>query len=208
MTALIVLCVIILLLSVICVLPLALDIVYDDELTFKVKCLGITLFNNKKTKQNKKRKKKKDKITDQKQTPKKDNIFKKTYKEKGLVGSIKYFSQVIKLISKNVWWLIKRFKFKRLKFELNVATDDAAKTAVCYGEVCTAIYPILSLLRHYVGFNPKGININADFEKTKPEFKISLVARAMLIIWLITGISILSQFLKLQRKESEKHERK
>ena len=54
----------------------------------------------------------------------------------------------------------------------------------------------------------KEINISADFDKSDSEFKISTSVTTRLFFWLVAAISALFGFLKIQRKESEKYERK
>lgn len=92
--------------------------------------------------------------------------------------------------------------------DLTVATDDAANTAIQYGSVCAVLYPVLSLLQSTVDLKSKEVNINADFEKSKWEFKTSILVKAQLIYWIIAAIGTLKQYYKLQRKEREKYERK
>ncbi len=209
MIAVIILGVVIGLLLILLLLPVTLDLKFDSELILKIKYMGITLFDTQKRVTVKKSKKQKAKSTPQEDTSaKKDGFIKKTYKQKGLLGTISYFSDLLAIVIKKLWWAVKRLKFRRFKLDIIIATADAANTAMQYGKICAAVYPITALLQSANDFKAKNINISADFDKTQSQFKTSILVKAQLIYLLITAIGILVQFLKLQRKEREKYERK
>ncbi len=206
--ALIIIVAIISLILLLLFLPLTVDLTYKKEFMLKIKYLGITIFSNKKRTKTKKNNKKASASSDKKSAKKEDGFVKKTYKQKGLLGTISYFSEIFTIVFKKLWRVIKRFEIRRFKLNLTVSTSDAANTAIKYGEVCAAMYPALSLLQANTDFKPKNINISADFDKTKSEFSISFLIKTKLFYWLIAVFGVLKQFLKLQRKEREKYERK
>ncbi len=208
--SLIILGVIICLLLLLLFLPLTVDVNYENEFVLKIKYSGITFFDSEKRVKLKKAKKRKRKSQEKMKdnAPKKENFFKKTYKQKGLLGAIQYFSKIFVLIFKKLWWVIKRFRFRKFKFNLSVATGDAANTAINYGKICSALYPTISFLETNADFKSKQININADFDKIESEFQIAASVTTRLFFWLVAAIAALFGFLKLQRKESEKYERK
>lgn len=209
MIALIIIGAIVGLLLILLFLPITIDVSYDSEFLIKIKYSGITVFDNKKNEKKQKNKSKKQSKPQEKSAKtKKDNFFIRTYKQKGLMGTIKYFSAILKIVLKKLVWLVKRFKFRRFKFDLTVATSDAADTAIKYGEVCAATYPVFALLQSVADFKSKDINISADFDKSKWEFKGSILVKTSAINWIIAGISVLIEIFKIQRKESEENERK
>lgn len=207
---LIVLSIVLGLLILLCFLPLTVDLAFCDELILKIRYSGITLFDSEKKVKPKKVKKKKrgfkSKTGDG--APKKENFFKKTYRQKGLLGTVRYFSEILILLFKKLWWVVKHFKFRKFKLDLSVATNDAADTAIQYGKICGAVYPVISFLETNVDFKAKVINVSADFDKTKPEFKISTSVTTRIFFWLVAAVGVFFEFIKLQRKESEKYERK
>ena len=143
----------------------------------------------------------------QKKPPqKKENFISKTYKQRGLIGTMRYFSEIIAIVFKKLWWLAKRFKFRHFQFDLTIATEDAARTAIQYGEVCAILYPVFSVIQASTNLKPKSININAAFEKTEWEFKTCILVKAKLFFWIVAIVGAVAQYLKLQRKECEKHE--
>lgn len=209
MIALIIIGAIVGLLLIAIFLPITIDVSYDSEFLIKIKYSGITVFDNKKSEKKQKNKYKKQSKPNKKSAKtKKDNFFIRTYKQKGLMGTIKYFSTILKIVLKKLMWLLKKFKFRRFKFDLTVATSDAADTAIKYGEVCAATYPVFALIQSVADFKPKDINISADFDKSKWEFKCETLVKTSAINWIIAGISVLIEIFKIQRKESEENERK
>lgn len=208
---LIILGIIITLLVLLLILPLAIDLSFKDKFLLKIKYFGITVFNNQKKKTVKKSedsKKNGESKSENNDTKPKESFLKKTYDQKGMLGTIEYFTELISMLLKKIWWIVKHIKFRRFKLNLLVATSDAANTAIQYGGICSAIYPIISFLSANLNFKAKEINISADFDKTTPEFQIDFLATAPIIVWIIAAVATFLQYSKLQRKESEKNERK
>lgn len=201
------------LLFVLLFLPVTADLSYVKEFSYRIKYAGFVLLDSEKTVDIKKvkrkqRQKKSDDTSAQKSSGKEDNFFKKTYKQKGLLGSIRYFSEILMLLLKKLWFVVKRLKFTRFKLHITVATDNAASTAIEYGGICSAVYPILASLQTNADFKSKEINISADFDKTESIVIASISVTTRLIYFLIVAVSAIFEFLKLQRKEREKYERK
>ncbi len=206
---LIVLGVILALLSALLFLPVALDLAYKQKFVLKLKISGITIFDNqKKSKRKQKIKKKKTSQNTQTKKQPKDNFFKKTYKQKGLTETVKYFAEILNMLLKKLFWVIKHFKFRKFSLDLVVATPDAANTAIQYGGICSAVYPIIAFLQTNTDFKAKSVNVSADFDKHKSQFEISFLLKTRLLFLVIAAIATLFDFSKIQNKESEKYERK
>ena len=210
MIILIILGIIVLLLLLLLLLPLTIDLAFDNNFMLKVKYSGITVYDNTKKRKPKVAKKHNEKAALKKSdgsNKKKDNFIMSTYKQKGLLGAIKYFCGILQIVLKKLWWIVKRLKFRKFKLDLKVATPDAAQTAIHYGKICAAVYPVLSLLQTNADFKPSEINVSADFENQKSEFAVAINVTTRLFFCLVAVFSALIQFLKLQRKEREKYER-
>lgn len=212
MTALFIVLTVILLLLIILILPVTADLSYKNELSYRFKYAGITLFNSekrvniKKVKRKKKSKKQSGEQPSAEKEGKKENFFKKIYDKKGFFGTVKYCANLLGIILKRLWRVIKRFKFRHFCLDLTVASQDSADTAIEYGGICCAVYPVLSLLESTADFKMKQININADFNKTQPEFQISFSVTTRLIYWITAAISAITEYYKLQRRECENNE--
>lgn len=190
-------------------LPLTVDLSYDENFILKIKFSGITFFDNEKRVniKSKRKSKKKSKEKAEGSSDPKENFLKKTYKQKGLLGSISYFSEIFVLAFKRLWWVIKHFKFRKFRLNLTIATSDAANTAINYGKICGAVYPAIAFLESNANFKSKEINISTDFDKTNAELKVQVSVTTRILFWIIAAISALLGFLKLQSKEREKYER-
>ncbi len=193
------------------ILPITVELEFKKELCMIIKYAGFTVFDNQKIYMIKKRKKrkKKSKPTSNNVPPQEEkNFFKKLCEEKGFLGAFKYCAQLLGILVKKMLWIIKRFKFTKFSLDLIVATEDAAKTAIEYGSICTAVYPTLTLLKTNLKFNPKSVNISTDFDKKNSEFEFCLAVTARLIYMLAAAITAFIEYFKLTRKESKNNERK
>lgn len=212
MTAIFVILIIVFLLLTITLLPVTVSLSYKDELTYIFKYAGITVFNSQKKinikskKSKKKNKNLKAEEPSPKNTDQNENFLKKIYNQKGFSGTVKYFAKLLQIIIKRLWWVIKKFEFRHFYLNLTVASDDSAETAIEYGGACCAVYPVLALLESITNFKMQQVNINADFNKTKPEFQISFSFTTRLIYWLIAVASAVKEYFKFKNKESENNE--
>lgn len=206
MKALLIVLGVLLLLLILLILPVTIDFFYEKSFVYRIKYAGIVCLGSKN-----KTKEKTDVDTSIKQKqpkPNKDNFFKKTYNEKGFYGTVEYFCKLLMMIFKKLSFIIKHLKIRRFKLDLTVASSDAADTALQYGGICSAVYPIIAFLQTNVNFKFKNVNIRTDFDKTKPEFKLEFFVITKPIYLLLAVLAALFEFLKLQRKEREKNERK
>lgn len=209
MTALFIVLSILFLLFLLLVLPITVKLNYNDGLICIIKYAGIVIFNSEKKvklKKRKKRKKTHDNTAKNPQTKSKENYFKQIYKQKGFSGTVKYFFEIGIIVIKELWWVLKKFKFRNFRLRIVTATDDAANTAIEYGAICCAVYPVLSFLENKANFKNKSIDVYADFDKTEPEFAASIDVTVRFIYFLIAAISLLIEYIKIKRKESEKNE--
>lgn len=125
-------------------------------------------------------------------------------KDLGVGGFLKEYSEDIKNIFKNVLRFIKMIKLKVLLLDLTVATGDACDTALEYGKICSAAYPALSLICEKTSVGVKRVDINADFNKTEYDVKLSIDAGIRVISILFVGV----YFLKIYRSVKNKLKKK
>lgn len=189
------------------IIPVKLRVDYDKELTFTIKYLGFTLLDSEEEDKESKKVLKKVQST---ALPTDKESIKSTYKQKGITGTIKYYGDVLLLILKRLRWIIRFVKIRKFVFDLSIASDNAADTAIEYGETCSVVYPIISFIQTNTNFKFKtdNINISPDFDSTDSKLKASVLVKAKLIICLIAIAGLLWDYTKKQRKESEKNERK
>ena len=206
MTAVYIIVGLILLLAVLLLIPVFVYAEFSGEFSAKIKYGFITVFDTQKKKP-KRQDNKHEKQNKPKEKPKSKSkpslLFEKKKSELGLFGAIKYFLDILKDLLARILWLVKRIDFKHFKLDLTVASDDAAKTAVTYGEVCAAVYPVLSLLNANTNLSLKQVNISADFNKTAIDAEISVILKTRLIYFVIMGIKTLFAYKNLIKEVND-----
>ncbi len=96
--------------------------------------------------------------------------------------------------------LFKKIRCRNLYIDYVVASDDAAKTAIRYGMVCAALYPVIEWLTTYFTVQAREIHVEADFSKEKDDvfayckLKLRLSTALGCVLWL--GAKLLKTYLK------------
>ena len=138
---------------------------FDGEFSFKVNYLNFCVYDSnkpKKAKKSKKPAKKKTSNAAKKPKAKEENLFVKLKNKLGFTGAIKELCSVAKIALIKLKRLIKHFCFDKIHLDIKVATDNAADTAIQYGTVCSAVYPIAQFLNSVADCSFKSININEN----------------------------------------------
>lgn len=134
---------------------------------------------------------------------------KQTTKSKSLDAlniRIKTYDDVIQLLHtvKNILYkfkrLIKHIVIKNTEFRLVVVGNDAADTAVKYGAVCSAVYPVLTLLAECFTFKPDAISVSAGFDKKEMDFLLKTDFSVRIIYLLIFALSAIKEYIKLKKE--------
>ena len=107
----------------------------------------------------------------------KQGYFKKIYTEEGIVEGMVKLLRTIKHIVSKILELITKCKVDNLNLNIKVASDDPAKTAICYGSVCAAVYPTLGILNGMVDIKNQNVNINADYKSKNIEASFVLIMK-------------------------------
>lgn len=209
MTALFIILGIIVFILLLLFLPISVFLSVKDDFKVIVRFSGIKVFDSSKPKKEKTKPQDTENETqkEQKKENKLVNTFKNKKEESGIVGAIKYFGGIAKIILGKLVWFLKKLKFDHIRLNLSVSSEDAADTAIMYGTICTALYPVLSLITSNASVKYKEINISADFNKTAIILDLSFCVKLRLIyalVALIKGYFEYREFIK----EEDKNERK
>lgn len=128
----------------------------------------------------KKEKKKKVK----KQTPKTEQPKKATEKKPSLIKKygIEWLLNLIKKVAELAVSALQDFfshiMIKKFSLSISVAGDDAADTAIKYGEYCAVVYPAVGTIVRVVKSKGYGVDINPNFsEKAETEINFDFAAR-------------------------------
>lgn len=158
----------------------AVTVRYEDDVTVSVKWLFLKfniLPKHEKEEKPKKEKKKKEKPKEESEVipepkKKKDNMFVRFYRNKGVEGVV----QLLKDAANAVGGMFKRigraFLFEELIISLTVGAGDSAETAIKYSKTCSAAFPAMGLIVSTMRVKKYNIEINPDFIYGKNEAKL------------------------------------
>ncbi|MBQ8904518.1 MAG: DUF2953 domain-containing protein [Oscillospiraceae bacterium] len=186
---------------------------YENKLDLKVKFLFFTIYPTKPKKQKKvkKKKEKEEKAEPPPEAPPEPPSEEK--KEEKPEKKKKKFSIDIEMIMdyvESAWPPIKKL-FKKIRWydvyvDWVVASDDAAKTALMYGSICSFLYPFFKWLTTYFTAHVKEVNIEPDFSRENQDIFIYFVLKLRLstalacVIWL--AWRVLKTYLKYSQSSA------
>ncbi len=140
--------------------PLTAHISYDDDFGAVLSYFGIRIYPKNKIE----KPDIKPTVKGKPSKSKKENYFKKLIKEKGISQTVSLFSSIIRDALIPIKFFVKHLAVKKFCLNVKVTADDAAKTAIEYGVVTTAVYNLLGFLSSLFYFNFKEVNIFADYD--------------------------------------------
>ena len=130
------------------------------------------------------------------------NGYKPPKKKKGGLPDISFdmIRDYIASASPPVKRLFKKIRIRDVYIDWVVGSEDAAKTALKYGGLCTAFYSAAEWLRAYMDAKIREINIEADFDAEKDDIFIYGTLRLRIstaigcALWL--GFRVIRTYLK------------
>ena len=156
---------------------------YEDEVELSASWLFLkfNILPSKEKGEEKKKKEKKPKeekpkdeseIVKEPKKKKKDNMFVRFYRNRGVEGVV----QLLKDAAKAVGGMFKRigraFLFEELFVSMTVGKGDSAQTAIKYGETCSAVFPAMGLIVNTMRIKKYSIEVNPDFIHGKSNAKL------------------------------------
>ncbi len=210
MIFLLILGIILALILLILFLPVKIFISFKEAFKIKIKFFGIKVFEIEPQEQEK-TDKALDKVSDknaQKDTENKAKKIFKGLKEKlGFTGAVKEIMRFLLDCLTHIKALLRHIKINKIRLNITVASDDAAKTAIEYGSVCSAVYPVLALIDTVPNIGFKEINIRSDFEGSECDFSFSLQIGIQIFYGLISAFKIYKVYRNFVIR-NEENERK
>ena len=94
----------------------------------------------------------------------------------------------------------KHIAVRRLCLDIKVSSGDAAATAIEYGAVCAAVYPVLSFIDSTANVKMKNINISADFNSGDSDFGFSVIVRVRIIYLIVMAFGVFSEYNKFKTR--------
>ena len=221
MTALIIIGCILLFFVFLLSLKATITIAYSDELTLKVRVLGISIrilpkkekkgprsMSKKKAerireKARKKAKKKREAALAKEEEKKRRKEEARGKKKKSMSEILDTLTMVRSIASEVIRRFFRHLRIDVARVHVKVATGDAATTAVAYGAACTALnilLPVLSEVKNFSLPDEKDFSVEPDFLGDTPtlDVKISFSLR----VWHVfhVGLGALSKYLGHQAK--------
>lgn len=128
---------------------------------------------------------------------KKKSKIKGIIEQKGLSGFLNIIKEFSLILADTAKFLISRIKIKNFYINIIVADEDAANTAIKYGNTCSVIYTAAGWILNNIKYSRYYINIVPDFEAKKNKIKFELKVSIKLIFILLIMFSALFKSIKL-----------
>ena len=141
----------------------------------------------------------------QKKQAKKREDKQQSDKKKSVDDILHMISMVKDILSAALGRFFKHLRVDIARLNINVATGDAATTAIGYGAVCDALTHLLPLLEQLKGFrasNSSHISVRADYlsDSTTADLKISLSLR----VWHVFHVAFAALWQLIKHMLTEK----
>lgn len=161
--------IILLILLAILFIPISVKISYTEKLQIDVSILGIKMNlgnvvgNSGKNKDSKKAKKSKNFFG-----AKNENKF-SFFEKNDILKTLDKISKVLSITKDAMKKLVKNISVKIFRFNLKIGSQNAADTAIRYGQASAFLYPLLEIIKEV--FNPQNfvVNVVPDFLNEKIE---------------------------------------
>lgn len=185
--------------------PVIVDVQFKDSFLVKIKVLGIpiTVFPQKEKPQTEEKKVKKEK----KKKPEKEKTgkfskIKGILESKGLSGLLDFFKELAGVAAGTGKKLFSHLVIYQLSVDISISNEDAAKTAIQYGQACAVVYPAMSMITTVAKCKQSHVCVIADFDdkKTKADFRLKAGMRPIFV--LTAGISGLIRLIKVYRRHT------
>lgn len=215
MTALIIIGIILLIILTILFLPITLKMKFYEDFFLKVKFFGIKVYEitpeGEKEKTETKESAKKQKENPQKKENSLLNTAKGTFsrlkEKKGFAGAVSEVMGFAGRVLSHIKKLLRHINICKVKLDITVATPDAAKTAIDYGTVCQAVYPVAAMLSACAKIGFKEINVKSDFKSEKCDFGFAATVKMQIFYLIIAAFKIFSEYKNFVTEKNE-NERK
>lgn len=188
--------------------PVRFKFSYDDELKVSAGYLFLkySIVPARPKSAKKIKKQKKEKLTKEKDSSFKEikkNPFKKMVEEDGFAAAISETCRLIKLLLNRLRILLSHTVIKKLRLSISVGGDDAADTAIQYGGVCAAVYPLVGIAASFVKLQGQQIDIAPDYSESKSEIKIAFTAKLRLFHILSAAIYAAVKYIKIKLENTK-----
>lgn len=154
----------------------------------------------------KKPKKKKQKEREEKQEETASSFLKSlgdSFRKDGLGATLHWLGRLAGLLKTAAGRMLRAVTVRHLRLELRVPGEDAAATAVHYGQVCAVAYPALTLLYAGMRIKERTVRIGPDFAGEGGAVLVEVCGHVA--VWRLLGAAIgfLCGFLRMYIKDKQ-----
>lgn len=202
MTALIIIAGIVLFIFLLTIIPIRLNITYNDEFVVKAKYLFFSFDLIEPEEENLEDVDVEDE-EDKTEEKRKDGIgtkFKEFFKREGFFGFLDFLRDLLKLLSEKVVYLVKHLRISKFDLYLRVGGEDAAEMAIQYGQVSAVAYAVFNILFKLTPCKNKRISVDLDYNNPEYVVDFNATLRVKPLTLLITGISTLIKGLPFVKR--------
>lgn len=82
----------------------------------------------------------------------------------GLRGLLEIFKEIARLAGAAAFRILKRVKIRELDIYAVAGGENAAETALLYGEACAVIYPVVNMVKGVCKCRKTGVTVDADYK--------------------------------------------
>lgn len=183
-----------------CSVTLTLD--YDKSFEASVGFLGFKINLT-----DKKQKPKREKTKERPKEPKPENPLITRFKSNSVSQNVREGAEILRSVLPVIKNLLSHIRVRQLDFSMRVADFDAAKTAMEYGAVCTAVYNLLSWLDSFLDLSAKRVDIIAAFSEEKSTVRLHVKLKLRVIIMLCAAYKLFLIYKNLtEEKINERQE--
>lgn len=117
------------------------------------------------------------------------------YRKKGLKGFLVFVKEVMKILTSSALKLLKHVKVKELDIYAVAGGEDAASTAVLYGEACAVLYPAAGFVKELCRCKTIGVSVDANYNRKSSAVRC-ICRVSILPIWiLVDGLALIYKLL-------------
>ena len=149
----------------------------------------------KKKPEDKKEEKPKNEVVKEPKKKKKDNMFVRFYRNRGVSGVVQLLKDAAKALGGMFRRVGRAFIFEELYISLDVGAGDSAETAIKYGKVCSAAFPAMGLIVSTMRVKKYSIQINPDFIYGKNVAKLHTKISVRPIVFAFAGFYLVFELL-------------
>ena len=116
-----------------------------------------------------------------KEKGKKPNPFRRMAEEEGFLAAVGRICEIAKEMINRLNRLLRRVRISPFQLEIAAAGEDAAETALIYGGVCAAVYPVLGALCSLSRVRRLEAELHPDFDGGKSRVRLFFTCRLRLV---------------------------